>query len=555
MSDPADEPAGDGSARVAAGILASRVAGLGREVAIAAFLGVGPVVDAFTAAFRIPNLLQNLLGEGVLSASFIPSYSRLLAQGREREAARLAGTVATLLAAVTAVLVVLGVAAAEPLARLLAAGFDPERQALTARFIRIVTPGIGILVLSAWCLGVLNSHRRFFLSYVAPVVWNGAQIVALAIAGGLVYAAGTDAVAVGTALAWSTLVGAALQVALQLPAVWRLGGPLRPGLGLTAQVRGVLRAFVPVVGARGVVQVSALLDTLLASFLVVGAVTALRYAQILYLLPISLFGMSVAAAELPEMARLDRAERDTLLARLEGGMARIAFFVVPIAGAYLLVGDLLVAALLQRGAFDRAATLQVAAVLGGYAAGLLASTAARLQQSALYAVGDAVTPSRASVVRVALSAVLGVALMLQLDRVALTPAGLQVVGSLPAVTPVEQAARAAAAVPRLGALGLTLGAAAGAWVEYVLLRRAVRQRIGPARLGGGVLGGVLAAAVAAGAAATLLRPVTAVLPAIAGAVVALAVAAPVYLAVAASRGVDVRGFLGRWAGRIGTPRR
>ena len=158
------------AAVVAAGILSSRLAGLARERAMSNYLGVGPAVDAFRAAMRIPNVLQNLLGEGVLSASFIPVYASALERGDEEEAGRIAGAVAGLLAALAGTLVVIGVVFARPLTSVLAPGFTGETFELTVTLTRILTPGIGVLVLSAWCLGVLNSHRRFFLSYVAPVL-------------------------------------------------------------------------------------------------------------------------------------------------------------------------------------------------------------------------------------------------------------------------------------------------------------------------------------------------------------------------------------------------
>ena len=132
------------------------------------FFGVSAIADAFTAAFKIPNLMQNLLGEGVLSASFIPVYARLLEEGKDEEAGRVAGAVAGLLAAAAGTFTVLAVLLAAPLTTLIAPGFTGPKYELTVSLMRIITPGVAVLVLSAWCLGVLNSHRRFFLSYVAP---------------------------------------------------------------------------------------------------------------------------------------------------------------------------------------------------------------------------------------------------------------------------------------------------------------------------------------------------------------------------------------------------
>jgi len=527
---------------VATGIFLSRVSGLARERALAHFLGTSFATEAFRAAMRIPNLLQNLLGEGVLSASFIPVYSRLLAEGRERDAGVVAGAIAGLLTALTGALVVAGVLFAEPITSVIAAGFTGARFDLTVTLVRIVTPGIGFLVLSAWCLGVLNSHRHFFLSYVAPVVLNAAQIAVLVGFGLTVFGEGLGdgpsepaaLAGLATALGWGTLAGGVLQFAVQLPKVLRVAPGVRPSLRTDLPgVRSTLRAFGPVVAGRGVVQLSAYVDTLLASFLVVGALAALGYAQIFYLLPISLFGMSVAAAELPELSSTTEEDRGALTARLDRGLARIAFFVAPTIAAYLVIGDLVVGALLQTGEFGRAATLQVWAILAGYSLGLLASTGSRLLQSALYAIGDAATPAKISTLRVTASAAVGVALMLQLDRVGISTAGVVLLDQLPAFAPLPAPLReAAGGPPRLGALGLALGAAIGAWLEYALLRRTVRRRIGRTRHGGGHLPRTAVAAGAAAIAGVVVRPLLAGLPVLVAGPLAAGLLGVVYLAVA-----------------------
>src|SRR6202035_1042720 len=157
---------------VASGIMFSRLAGLIRERALAHFLGTLPAADAFRAALRIPNFLQNLFGEGVLSASFIPVYSRLLADSDERDANHVASVVGSLLALLTSLLVILGILSTPLLIDVIAPGFTGETRQLTVRLVQILFPGVGALVMSAWCLGILNSHGRFFLSYSAPVLWN-----------------------------------------------------------------------------------------------------------------------------------------------------------------------------------------------------------------------------------------------------------------------------------------------------------------------------------------------------------------------------------------------
>lgn len=485
------------SSVVAGGILLSRLSGLAREAALGRFLGVGPVKDAFDAALRIPNLLQNLLGEGVLSASFIPVYSRLLAEGREEDAGRVAGAVAGLLGLLAGALVLVGVVFAQPITALIAWGYAGEVQELTVTLVRILTPGVGFLVLSAWCLGVLNSHRRFFLSYVAPVLWNAAQIAAL-VGFGLV---GFRGAPLATALAWGAFAGGALQFAVQLPAVLRLARQLRVSVNTRLEgVRRTVRAFWPVVTGRGVVQLLSYVELALASLLAYGAVSSLGYAQRLYVLPISLFGMSVAASELPDLAGDSFREQTAMTGRLRSGLARIAFYVTPTILVFVVLGDLVVGALLG---LEPLSVDLVWLVLIAYSVGLLSNTSSRLCQSALYAVGDTKGPAVIAATRVALAAAVGGLLMLQLDRVALVapglPAGLQVVREgLPTLAPLSNAVRERLLESgnelRLGAVGLAVAAGASSWLEFALLRRRLRARLNVrVRVGGGQLGRTLAA--------------------------------------------------------------
>ena len=287
---------------------------------MAGYLGVGITVDAFAPRYAFRTCCR-IFSAREPSASFIPVYSKLL--GRDDAAAgRLAGAVAGLLALVAGLVAVVGVVFARGLTSVLTPGYSGERLRLTVTLVRILTPGTAFLVLSAWCLGVLNSHRRFFLPYVAPVLWNMAQIAVLVGAG--LWGLGQSSMAV--ALAWGAFAGGLIQFGVQLPAVISVSRSLRLSLRTDIPgVRSVVRQFVPVVVGRGVVQLSGYAELLLASLLAVGAVAALGYAQIFYLLPISLFGMSVAAAELPELSRLESSDRELLGVRLQEGLRRIAF--------------------------------------------------------------------------------------------------------------------------------------------------------------------------------------------------------------------------------------
>ncbi|MCX5743643.1 MAG: murein biosynthesis integral membrane protein MurJ, partial [Proteobacteria bacterium] len=210
---------GGGALAVGAGIFLSRIAGLVRERAIAHYLGISTAAGAFRAAMRIPNLLQNLLGEGVLSAAFIPVYARLRAEGHEEDASRVARAVGTLLVLVASVVAALGVVFARPLVDLLAPGFSGEARELTIQLVQILFPGVSLLVMSAWCLGVLNSHRKFFLPYVAPVLWNAAQIATVIVAGRALAGHDRD---IAVWLAWGVVIGSAAQFLVQLPVVYAL---------------------------------------------------------------------------------------------------------------------------------------------------------------------------------------------------------------------------------------------------------------------------------------------------------------------------------------------
>ena len=448
----APSPSGRGSVLVALGILLSRISGLVRQRVLTHYLGLGDSLDALTAAFRIPNLLQNLFGEGALSASFIPSYSRLLALGREDDARRLAGAVLSLLALAVSTLVLLGELATPLVVDLLVSDWGPEKQALTERLIRVLFPGTGLLVLSAFCLGVLNSHRRFLLSYASPVVWNVAIIVAVIAWGG-----GAERPDIVMLAAIGSVIGSVLQVAVQWPTVRRVGGAIRPRAWRgVAELRTVVGTFFPTMISRGATQISIFVDVVIAGFLPIGAMAALGAAQTLYLLPVSLFGMAISAAELPEMSRETGDELSIATAlriRLDAATQRLAYYIVPSAMALVAIGGVLAAAVFQSGRFTARDSDYVWLILAGGAVGLLAATLGRLYASTFYALRDATTPLRFGLVRIGLSAVLG-------------SLGALVVPGLLGVD------------PRYGAVGITLASGMAGWVEFSLLRRELCRRLG-----------------------------------------------------------------------------
>lgn len=508
---------------VGAGIFLSRLAGLVRQNVFNRYFGLYDAADAFGAAVKIPNFLQNLFGEGVLSASFIPVYARLLAEGDEKEANRVAGAVAAILMLSTSLLVLAGVVAAPLLTYAIAAGFEGAKRELTVQLVRVLFPGVGLLVCSAWCLGILNSHHKFFLSYSAGVVWNAAMIATL------ILFRRYDQSHLAIVLAWGSVVGSALQFGVQLPEVLRLARGLRLRLDThTAHVRQVLQSFAPVFVSRGVVQISAYVDSFLASWLGQGAVAGLTNAQTLYLLPVSLFGMSISAAELPAMSgALGGREQVAahLRERLNGGLRRIAFLIVPSAMAFLALGDVITAALFQSGRFTPEHSAYVWGILAGSAVGLLATTMGRLYSSTYYALRDTRTPLRYAVVRVMLTTGLGYLAALPLPRWL----GLE---------------------QRWGVAGLTASAGLAGWVEFMLLRHALNSRIGSTGLPVSLTARLWISAVLAAAAAWSVKLSVGLREPRLAAVAILGVYGLVYFAAAAVMRVPESAYIVRRATRF-----
>lgn len=434
--------AGRQAATVAAGIMLTRLLGFVRERVFAYYFGNSPVADAFRAALKIPNVIRNLLGEGTLSASFIPVYAGMVERGDVAGARRLAGVIASLLVLVTAAAALLGVLLAPVITDLAAPGFEGSTRDLTVTLVAIMFPMSGLTILSAWCLGVLNTHRRFFISYAAPALWNVAQIGTLLALGGWI--AGAD---LGVALAWGALGGSGLQLAVQLPATLRLVGGLSWGVRLdTDGARQVIGTWIPVVIGAGVTQISSIIDTQLGSLLGPGAVSTLGYAQLVATLPVSVFGVSVAAAALPELAR-DAAGKGggngLLRARIADGARRVMFFVIPSAFAFAILARPIVAALFETGQFTGRDTTVVAGVLACYALGLPAQASVKLLASGFYALGDTRSPVRAATISMVLAALLAFLLM-----------------------------------RRYGVAGIALGASAAAYVNVLLNVRGLTRRLG-----------------------------------------------------------------------------
>jgi len=436
---------------VAIAILASKLVGLVRQRVTAHFFGTGLYADVIAAAFRVGNLAQNLLGEGTLSATFIPIYARLREEGKHDEAVAFARSALGLLGVTVAIVTAAGVALAPWLTLAVAGGFDAEKLAMTTRLVRLLFPMTGLLVLCAWGLGVLNAHRRFFIPYVAPVIWSTAQIAALIIGGG--WLAYSDE-PLARILALGALGGAALELAFLMWRARRHLGTLKASLDRRSQaIQDAARRLPGVMLGRGVIQISGLLDTLLVSFLGTGANAVFGFAQTLYLLPMSLLGTGEAAVSLTEMSR-DAAETDLeardrrLRQRLAAIFTRVSTLAIPAMVVLILFGPELISLLLRTGRFDADSTARVAAALRVYGFALLANAGVRQLATTFFALGETQLPARMAVVRVVVSAILALVLM-----------------------------------QRLGVVGVVLGAVSAGWVEAILLGRALSRRLGGLGLG------------------------------------------------------------------------
>lgn len=434
---------------VGIGILASRIVGFVRQRTMNHYFGGhSDAADAFYAAFKIPNLLQNLFGEGALSGSFIPVYARLLEGSDQEQASVVANTVLSLLALITSLLVLLGIFFAPLFIDFIAPGFEGEKRTLTIELVRVLFPGAGILVISAWCLGVLNCHRKFLLSYSAPVLWNLCIIVAV-----VVGAQSDDLHLLAHYTAWGAVIGGIAQVIIQIPSILKVHPHIRPQLlRNNIHVRTILKNFIPTAAVRGVAQISAYIDQIIASLLPTGAITGLTNAQLIYTLPVSLFGMSISAAALPELSRLGDGAGDIINQRLEQNLRYLRFSIIPSVVGFLLLGDVIIGGVYQTGAFSRSDVVFVWAILCGSSIGLIAGTTGRLFASTFYALKDPRTPLLCAMIRVLAAAAVGY-------YASMFGPGLFGLSS------------------RWGVVGLTAASGCAGWVECWLLERALRKRL------------------------------------------------------------------------------
>lgn len=396
---------------VAGATLLSRILGYVRDMVMAYFFGAGLAADAFIAAFRIPNLLRRLFGEGSLSIAFVPVFSETLARKGRREAYALAGAALGLLSLVVAVVAVLGVLASPLIIRLVAPGFveDPQKMALTVLLTRIMFPYICFVALVALCMGILNVLGHFAAPALAPVFLNLAMISSIFVAARI----SPDPTVRVVGLSIGVLFGGLLQLLLQIPPLvakglrfWRELRLYHPAL------KKVGRLMLPTIFGAAVYQINILVGTLLASLLPAGSVSYLYYADRLVQFPLGIFAIALATAVLPSLSR-QAAEKD--LAGLAGtfrhALQLVLFITVPAMVGLILLRTPIVTLLFQRGDFDPSTTRLTAVALLYYGLGLWAFAAVRILVSTFYALQDTRTPVVTATIAIGANIVLGILLM------------------------------------------------------------------------------------------------------------------------------------------------
>jgi putative peptidoglycan lipid II flippase len=396
---------------VGAATLLSRVLGAVRDIVIASVFGAGMISDAFVAAFRIPNLLRRMFGEGSLSIAFVTVYTDcLLRQGRP-EADRLANSTLKSLTLALTISVALLIFAAPWVVRLMAPGFAgyPEKFALTVDLTRVMMPYVVFISLVALCMGILNVLGHFAAPALAPVFLNTAMIAAVVV-GALFSDSLTGRV---QWLAAGVVVGGALQLLLQIPFLirnqvrfWRPSGLWHPAIGEMARMVG------PVLFGAAVYQFNSLIITLLASLLPQGRVSCLYYADRLVQFPLGIFGIAAATAVLPAMARQSTQQQFAALRRtFAHAIQMVSFITLPAMAGLIVLREPIVALLFERGAFDTRTTQLTASALLYYGTGLWGFSAVRVILNVFYALKDTRTPVRMAIWTVVANVVLGLALM------------------------------------------------------------------------------------------------------------------------------------------------
>lgn len=395
--------------------LASRVLGLVRDNVLARFFGAGDAMDAFNVASRIPNLVRDLFAEGAMSAAFVPTFTRHLTQHGKAHAWRLGSNVINALIVVTGIIVTLGILFAGPLARLYAEGFANEpdgaaKLALTTDLTQILFPFLLLVAVAVAQAGMLNSLRRFFIPALSPAMYNVAVIASAFLLVPYCPALGLDPIA---GIAIGAVVGGLMQIVVQWPSLRAEGFRYRPVLDFKDPgLREVLLLMGPGTIGVAAAQVNLFVNTWLASSQGEGAVSWLNYAFRLMYLPIGLFGVSIATAAIPDIARhAARDAFDDMRRTISSGLRMMLMLSVPATVGLIVLASPIIALILEYGEFSEADTAATAAALMAYAPGLLGYSAVKIASPSFYALRDARTPVTVSLVTIGVNLALNLTLV------------------------------------------------------------------------------------------------------------------------------------------------
>jgi putative peptidoglycan lipid II flippase len=410
--------------------LLSRLTGFARDIMLAAILGAGPVADAFFVALRLPNHFRAIFAEGAFNAAFVPAYAHVHGEGGEAAAKLFANRIFTLLFVSQLVLLVVAWLFMPQAMSILAPGFseDPAQRQLAIELTRITFPYLLLITLVTLYGGMLNVMHRFASAAAAPIFLNLSMMATLALAAWFPGA--------GHAAAWGVLISGFLQYFLLAGDTALHGGlPKFAPLKLDPDVRAFFAALGPAtLGSMGT-QVALFADTIIATFLPAGALSALYYADRLNQLPIGVIGIAIGTVLLPDMSRrLTSSDHAGAMAVQRRAFAFTLLFSVPFVAAFLTVPDIIMRAMFARGAFTRADAASAAATLAAYAVGLIPFVLIRSAVATFYARKDTATPVKAALTGVAVNVVLKIAL-----------------------------------VGTLAQIGLALATAVGAWINLLLV--------------------------------------------------------------------------------------
>lgn len=373
--------------------LISRILGFVRDMVVARVFGAGMATDAFFVAFRLPNFFRRLFGEGAFAPAFVPVFTEYRDQRDPSELRALLAAVSGLLLAVLAGVTLLGVVGAPVLVAIFGVGWvgEPEKVALATDLVRVTFPYLFFISLVAMAGAALNTFGRFAVPAFTPVVLNVAMIAA-ALFWAPHFARPIEA------LAWGVFVGGAAQLAFQWPFLKRLGLAVRPRLRPGHPgVRRIVRLMGPSVLAVSVVQVSILIDTLLATLLAEGSVSFLYYADRLVQFPMGIFGIALGTAILPTLSGLAGRGEDAEYSRTLDRALRLAVLIgLPATLGLILLGRPILTALFQYGAFTPEKAFLTHQALAGYAVGLMGMIGVKILAPAFHSRQDTRTPFRAA---------------------------------------------------------------------------------------------------------------------------------------------------------------